>query len=458
MKTTLKNIMLFGFVIWISSTAMAQEKKEFNHTFSPQLMTRGEYRHGYQALVDTNAKPGSFISQRTRLTYKLSSEKFDIVVAPQDIRVWGSTSNLSPDNAAKLSLAEGYGVIKLADNNQVRLGRQIIQYDEHRIFGSLDWAMQSRRHDLLLFQHTNDTLFTYHIGLAWNQDAESGISNFYTLPNHYKTFQYLWIFRKFNSADVSFLFLNQGFQFSKTLLSGGTDISTVFNQTFGFNANYKLNKFKFLGWFYYQMGTDALSKVQYSADSNKIGDPKEMQGLNASLDVNYKVSDVFNVTLGGEYLSGTSQDSTQQNKNFSFNPWYGTNHRFNGYMDYFYVGNHVNNVGLVDVYLKLNFVKNRFGTGLNLHSFMTAADVKDVSVSTASSFAAMNSTLGQEVDLTFTYKISEGVGIQAGYSQMFGTNTLRALKGGQTTTISNWAYVMVLFRPGAIWPKTGLKQ
>ena len=33
-------------------------------------------------------------------------------------------------------------------------------------------------------------------------------------------------------------------------------------------------------------------------------------------------------------------------ENNSFTPFYGTNHKFNGHMDYFYVGNHIGNVGL----------------------------------------------------------------------------------------------------------------
>jgi hypothetical protein len=41
---------------------------------------------------------------------------------------------------------------------------------------------------------------------------------------------------------------------------------------------------------------------------------------------------------GFELLSGT--DLQEPDKNSAFTPWFGTNHRFNGHMDYFYVGNH----------------------------------------------------------------------------------------------------------------------
>lgn len=435
-----------------------KEKKDFSHSFSPQILARAEYRHGFQSLADTNAKYALFVGQRTRLTYKMSSEYFDIVIAPQDIRIWGSTSHLAVDNAAKLSLAEGYGVVKLPHHNKISIGRQIIQYDEHRIIGSLDWALQSRRHDLLLFQHNHDTVLSYHIGVAWNQDADNSNTTIYTLANHYKTLQFLWVYRKFSSASVSVLLLNHGFEFSKTQPSGIVDYYTVFNQTGGLNASASFVKnLTVSGWFYYQMGKDASSKITTDPDLSKIGDPKDIQAFDAAIDVNYKITSSFNASVGGEYLSGTSQDPTKQDKNYSFNPWYGTNHRFNGYMDYFYVGNHIKSVGLTDAYLKFNFSHKNFASGLNVHYFLAAADVKNTKV-VSPSFVAMDKALGQEVDLTLMYKISDGVAIQAGYSQMFGTETLQALKKGSTDATSNWAYVMILFRPGTAWPKTGLKQ
>ena len=45
-------------------------------------------------------------------------------------------------------------------------------------------------------------------------------------------------------------------------------------------------------------------------------------------------------------------------ENKAFTPFYGTNHKFNGFMDYFHVGNHANSVGLIDIYTK---VKTKLG-------------------------------------------------------------------------------------------------
>ena len=59
----------------------------------------------------------------------------------------------------------------------------------------------------------------------------------------------------------------------------------------------------------------------------------------------------------------------------------------------------------------------------------------------------MDNYLGTEVDVTVGYSLHKNIGISAGYSQMFGTETLEVLKGGNKDLDNNWAYVMVNFNP-----------
>ncbi|MCK6692693.1 MAG: alginate export family protein [Thermoanaerobaculia bacterium] len=424
---------------------IAQDEKGIRHTFSPQIMTRAEYLRGYQA-PPKGTDFGAFVAQRVRLNYQFSHARFDIVVAPQDVRVWGASSHVGTDTTGKLSLAEGYGVLKFSAANRLKIGRQIIQYDEHRIIGSLDWAMQSRRHDLVLFRHAVDTALSFDIGAAWNQDRANPGSTVYALKNQYKTFQYLWLSRKWRSVQASALLLNTGYQFAKTT-AAGLENSTVFSQTFGLHANFKPGNAGVLGWFYYQTGRDA-------AATNRLGDPKRINAFDVSVNIRYRFNPIVSVTLGGEFLSGTSQDSARQEQARSFNPLFGTNHRFNGYMDYFYVGNHLNSVGLADVYAKIDLSRGNLGLQIGLHHFRAAAAVRDVAAT--GGFKARNAALGQELDISATFRIFDGVGLQAGYSQMFATETLHALKGTEAGIGARWAYLMILFRPGVARPKTGL--
>ncbi|MFP5469992.1 MAG: alginate export family protein [Bacteroidia bacterium] len=410
-------------------------------TLTPQYMNRGEYRHGFQKLADTNQNPAVFISQRARLTGEYKKEKYKIVIGAQDIRTWGSVANAALDTKGLLSISEAYGEVMPNKNISVKFGRQILSYDDDRIIGSLDWAMQARRHDAAIFRY-NDSTLTVHLGGAFNQNQEQYNTTTYSVANNYKTFQFLWANKVIGAANVSFLFLNNGNQYNRVNTNGTTDSLTVFSQTAGLRGVYKKEKYSISGYGYYQMGKDA---------SNK-----DLSAYDVSAEVTYNINKKFSTTLGAELLSGTSQIDTANKVNHSFSPLYGTNHRFNGYMDYFYVGNHANSVGLLDGFFKVNYTHKNILLGLNLHAFYAAADIRDKKNTT--NLAAMSASLGNEIDFTLSYKISDDVALQAGYSQILATDSMVALKAGNKNETSNWAYLMVIIRPGVKWPKTGLKM
>jgi hypothetical protein len=90
------------------------------------------------------------------------------------------------------------------------------------------------------------------------------------------------------------------------------------------------------------------------------------------------------------------------------------------------------------------------------HMFLSAADIRDASNLTE--IAAMSSSLGTEIDLSFSYNLHENVALQAGYSHFLATESFEAVRGGDKDETQNWAYVMLLVRPGKMkWPKSGLK-
>lgn len=438
-KTISKAVGVLAAGIIISGTVNAQFQ------VTGQYMSRGEYRHGYQTLADTNQKASVFISQRARINGEYKHDKYRIYVSAQDIRTWGSVANGAIDTKGLFSLFEGYGEMNFTKKISAKVGRQVIAYDDDRIFGGLDWAMQGRRHDAALFKYADSTL-TVHIGGAYNQNAESNKLLQYTVTNNYKTFQYLWANKAIGKLYVSFLFLNNGNAYNR--LNGSTgksDSITLYTQTSGLRAEYKGDKFQGIVYGYYQMGDDNTNR--------------KVRAYDLSAEVGYKPVKEFLFTLGVEVLSGQSQTDTAKSYkdvNHSFNPFYGTNHRFNGYMDYFYVGNHINSVGLMDAYLRLSYTHKKLLLSLNNHLFNAAAPVWYKS---KPGYTSMNSHLGTEVDFTMSYNFVEGVAVQGGYSQIFGTSTLKAIKGGQISTNSNWAYLMIILRPGKInWPKVGLKM
>lgn len=438
MKT--KGLKMLGLLF--SITIISQASAQFN--FTGQYMGRGEMRHGYGTLADTGQSPGMFISQRFRLGTEYKHEQFKMNFAIQDVRTWGNVPNAAIDTKGFLSVYEANIELLMSKHWSVKVGRQAISYDDDRIFGTLDWAMQGRRHDAAIFKY-HDSTWTVDAGFAYNQNGESSKWAQYTL-NNYKTFQYLWANKKIGKGNYSFLFLNNGMAYNKLdPTTGVTDSITAYSQTVGLRGEYKADKFNFSGYAYYQMG--------------KVGS-KDVKAYDISGEIGYKPMKGLLFTLGAELLSGTSQIDTANKVNNSFNPLYGTNHRFNGYMDYFYVGNHANSVGLMDGYLMMSYAKNKCIYSLNGHYFNAAADVMDPTVTTE--LAARDSHLGSELDVTFLYNYSQGVSIQAGYSQFFGTPTLQQIKGGANSikANSNWAYVMLIVRPNSPvkFPKVGLKM
>lgn len=432
-------ITIFFVLIGVANSLCAQ----VNFSINGQYMNRAEYRHGFSTLAAPDQEAAFFISQRARVMTSLKFQDAEIYVSIQDIRTWGSTANAAIDNAGLLSVHEAWVALPLNKKFALKMGRQEIAYDEDRIFGSLDWLMQARRHDAAIIRFYDSASNTQvHAGFAFNQDKEQLAGTIYTVPNNYKTFQYLYVNRPFGKIKSSFLFLNNGVQIQKPNVIP-VEYTTVFTQTFGPRLVYKESSNKLSGnvAFYYQTGTNNLNQ--------------SLSGYDLLAELAYDVNRNLSLTGGLEILSGTDQVNAPAGRSRSFTPYYGTNHRFNGYMDYFYVGNHINSVGLNDYYIKglVKGAKTLFGAAM--HLFYANASVENNDTPGAVS----DSKLGTELDITVVHKLKPGISFQGGYSQMFATQTMAYLKDvtdGHRQT-NNWAYVMLILRPGVEWPRTGLK-
>lgn len=232
----------------ISSSTFAQ----VSYTINGQYMNRFEYRHGQSTLAAPGQDPAFFISQRARLYGEIHVNPVTFRLSIQDVRVWGSTSNVDPDISGQLAVHEAWANLKISPKLNLKMGRQEIKYDEARIFGNLDWAMQARRHDAaLLLYYDSIKDIQLDAGFAFNQDGPQSAGTIYTL-NQYKTFQYLYFKKPFGNVLMSLLFLNNGNQILDTSLN----YSTVFSQTIGPRFS-SINEESRISWnaaFYYQGG------------------------------------------------------------------------------------------------------------------------------------------------------------------------------------------------------------
>lgn len=439
----IRKIVLTGIVGMFASASFGQL------VLSGELRPRAEYRHGYQSVADSNQAAGFFVDQRTRINLDYKVEDYEFYVSLQDVRTWGSNSQLNVSDGF-LSVHQAWAKVNFKPNWGLKLGRQEIKYDDERIFGNVAWAQQARSHDAAIIQFKNDKT-KLDVGLAFNQMAPSSIGTDYTLAKSYRDMQYLWVNHSFGKkVEASILALNLGQQVNYTDGNGNSAKSINYTQTVGTHTKMNFGKFKLNFNGYLQTGSPAVNPV------------KPIFASLLGLDASYSPVKSFVLGLGYERQSGKSETDTTTaytDRSYAFTPWFGTNHKFNGFMDYFYVGNGHGGVGLQDVYLKLKYKQESWSVGLDAHVFMSAAEVMDpVEFASTGNIQAMNSMLGTEFDLSFMYKLKKEVTLKAGYSHLLASETLSILKGttyttganagaGRTDQINNWGYVMLIFKP-----------
>ncbi|WP_053978046.1 hypothetical protein [Mangrovimonas xylaniphaga] len=398
-------------------------------TMDGEFRPRSEYRHGFGQVIADSLEPGYGISTRLRLNLGYKMKSFNFYMSLQDVFVWGENRQLKPeDSNNSFSVFEAWADVKLSDHVTTKIGRQVLAYDDERILGGVGWAQQARNHDALLFKYKNKHSFSADVGFAFNQDytnaggfANSGNAYNTTGFFSYKTMQYLYLKNVWDNFSGSFLFLNNGFQNFKEDGSTQDGISNL--RTIGTHLGYKNSWLDLQSNIFFQNG-------------KRQGEINVKGAYLAGLEVKFKASKSISVGAGTEFISGNDEGP---GKTGAFFPLYGTNHKFNGLMDYFYVGNHANSVGLIDVHAGalFNFKKS------------SSLEIKGLYFSGETELPSGDKSLGTELDLVYS-KSFDGYAIKAGYSQMFCSDGMYELKGVSKNSASdwqNWAWVMLVIKP-----------
>lgn len=424
-KRILTNVLAIGIVVLLTQTDVLAQ-----FTMTGELRPRTEFRNGFKKLRESSADPAFFIEQRSRLYMDFKKDKIWLNIALQDVRMWGSTDQIYKADPSLQNVYEAWARYSFNDKYAFKVGRQALNYNNARFLGNLDWAQQGRSHDALLFSREDaEKNCKTHLAFGYNQQIPfepgklSG-TDYFGVKN-YKTMLLGWWTRKFDKTEVSVLFHNDGQQAADTTIAN--------RQTYGALGSYNLGQIKLDGEFYYQDGKNK-SNTNVSA---------MLVAIHGTL-----TTDITPITLGVEYLSGTS---LADRKDKSFNPLYGTNHKFYGFMDYFYVGNSHGQVtgttsGLMDIHLKTKFkTGQKSSLAANVHYFASPVNIYKTANTAGDTFGA---TLGTEVDLVYTVALTKDVKFNLGYSQMFATETMEAVKGGgDKSATQNWAWAMIAFKP-----------
>ncbi|KQC30268.1 alginate export family protein [Flagellimonas eckloniae] len=415
-----------GYIL-IILVCLSIESISAQFTLDGQFRPRTEYRNGFGSLIPDAADPGFAVTTRARLNAGYAAETFKVYLSLQDVMVWGENRQILPDDQNdSFAIFEAWAELNLGSGWSTKLGRQVLSYDDQRILGGLDWAQQGRNHDAAMIKYSKDK-FILDFAFAFNQDFDNptGFQSVGTTYNttgffSYKTMQMLYLNQKWENFAGSLLLLNNGFQ-NFDDAGAGDGLSNL--QTIGTHLNYKKGNF----------GLAANAFIQTGERQGEV-DVKGAYLL--GLDLSYKASSKVGLGLGLEIISGNDVDEEGTS---AFFPLYGTNHKFNGLMDYFYVGNHANSIGLFDIHASANF---KLGEKSSLMA-------KVLNFKGEQDLPSGENSLGTEIDLVFTQGF-KGYALKIGYSHLFPADGMYELKGvteDAAASSQNWAWAMLIIKP-----------
>lgn len=395
---------------------------------------------------------------------------------------------------------------KPIDRLSLKVGRQELIYDDARLLGNLDWLQQGRSFDMALLKAEHKG-FQVDVGYAFNQntDAFNVTNTFYvpgnvpayikdskgatvptpngivplaaagsinnnsskngtpiyiTAPNtnggtqDYKSFTSVHIQKKFDQTKISGLFFNDNFGKYQLDSVATTNSGYVYGRRFnssGTNSRYTygLIASQLLGakasW-----GNVALQGSVYGqSGSNRDG---------ANLKAHYfSVMGIYtkakiSVGPGYDVLSGNNANTIAAGQDNRFDPLYGTAHKFNGYMDYFYAGTGSPAGGLDDAYFKFKYTNQNFFFAADYHYFALNQPMKQANG------AQIGNYLGSEINLTANYNLSKFTNVELGYGLMKASNSMSIAKGQAQNTVynrtGNWFYLMLNIHPDFFATKT----
>ena len=325
------------------------------------------------------------------------------------------------DNAG-LQVNELWIQLALSNEFALKMGRQELNYDDQRLLGNSDWGSTTISHDALLLKYENkEQQLQMHFGGAFNQSGEPLFGTKYPLKN-YKVLGFVWLKKDLAvKHSISAIAILNGLNATTIPIS---NIKT--SMTIGPLYNFHHNGWKLVLAGYYQAGKTENDLKIYAFMLNGFAE---------------KAIEKVSIGLGADYLSGNT-DNTKINSSNNFSTLYPTNHKFYGTMDYFLnIPADTRGSGLLDIYLRMKLKTSaKFTAGFDLHSFSLAHK-------NYSGFNTINKNLGTELDLVTDFIPASDMLLQVGYSMMFATNNMEALKGVDNNSYNYWAFAMLKVSP-----------
>ncbi|HEX9728070.1 MAG TPA: alginate export family protein [Gemmatimonadales bacterium] len=363
-----------------------------------QIRPRMEFRDPVGAGND------GFTSMRTRLHLNAAlARRVGTFLEVQDVRLWGEETNTLNDfQADNLDLHQAYFDVRFAEERgaAVRVGRQEVTLGGERLIGPVGWTQQGRSFDGLRASYEGGWGRVDVLAIQLAEATSATIEHDAELAGAYAHFSVL----PGGAMELYGLFNHQAGQAETKQFTVGARLA----------------------------GTQSV--VSYRAEgSYQAGDRAGVDV--AAYMVGARVGASFaggkgQATLWYDYLSGDANPADDKVK--VFETLYATNHKFYGFADLFLdIPSHTGGLGLQDMAVKGSFaVRDDLRFNADLHTF-----------SLAKQGSLTSRHLGEEIDLTGTYRFSGNLSAIGGLSRVFASTALSEL--GRLSEDMTFTYIMI---------------
>jgi hypothetical protein len=317
-----------------------------------QIRTRSEWRDGYRLSTTADAAGTLRTVQRNRIGLSGAWDKLEFKVQLQDVRTFGSPSGQTSANAGA---AAAWVAIPLTSKIKATFGRMFVDIDDGRVIGAANWANPGRFLDGVRLDLQRDRGLTSLLA-TWDEGAQTQRHIAYHMGTLGE-----------GKYRYSLLFFEQ-------ISTTQADLTTA-------GGTWKWMPSKGAWW-------NAEAYLQFPDG----GGTAFMWALNGARNWDNGAGSRWGV----DYLSGN--DSSP-----AFNPVLGTNHKFYGWMDHYYVGAATDGLVNAKIDHRIPCFADRATLGATLHHFRSPSD---------------NALLGHELDLWMTGKHASGLQWHVGWSVM----------------------------------------
>ena len=483
-----RNLLIIPALMVTAFFATTEIAKAADISFSGQILTRYELNeHGLNNAHTFNdeSDAGDFIVSRVRLNTDVAvNDTTSAFIQMSRNATWGANTAANNNTGGATGAANGSFQVSDEDNNlgmhqayftlknfaslpvDLKVGRQQIVLDGHRLFGNTIWTVGQQTHDAVRLDHKYDNMsFSY----AYIVASEGGVpgnnataSTDKEVTSHMAYFKYAGILG--GNMSITYSGIIDPCGTSGTVCA--TENTDNDMHTIGIRQAGQLYGIDYRGEYYYQFGDADQDANGLTTGGTTAGSATERDAYMFGLRIGKTFKNVTmkpGITLWYDYLSGTSDaDLNATNQKWkSFNPVFDTGHKYYGLQDLFLgIGTGSESSGTAALGLQDVAIKTKMSPApgwtlkADYHWFYTAEGLVTNSqrglsgagtsfdiANTAGRNRSGSNEIGNEIDVTLVNKYNANTTITAGfsnYSTTEGFRNLRNVDGGG----ANWAYLM----------------